>query len=74
MLVLCAREGEVSRVRPALSSVAAAASLWVVALVRFRDTVDWQPGGAVAVGSAVVVVVTALAGIADRRPPRPGHH
>ena len=65
MLALCAVERELARARAALRSVSLAAGLWIVALVRFHDSVRWRPGGGVAVGWAAVVVLTVAVALAS---------
>jgi hypothetical protein len=64
MLLLCAWEREVSRARPALHSVATAAVLWVLAMVRFHDTVRWHLAGAVTVAVPVLLLATIVAALA----------
>lgn len=61
--------GEVARTRFALHSIAAAAILWAVALVRFRDSVRWDAAGTVAMIALAVLLVTA---IGAARPGRAG--
>jgi hypothetical protein len=65
LLVLCAVEREVARTRAALRSVALAAGLWIVALVRFHDSVRWGPPGGVAVGWAAAVILTVAVALAS---------
>ena len=63
MLVLCAWEREVQRTRYALHSVFAAALLWILAVVRFRDSVQWDFGGAITIVAPMVLIATVIAAL-----------
>ena len=63
LLLMCARELELARVRAALHSVVAAAVLWIVALLRFRGEVRWDNAGAVSVAVLVTLIVTVAAAL-----------
>jgi hypothetical protein len=67
LLLLCVAEREVARARAALLAVALAATLWVVALVRYHDSVRWRPGGIVAVVAAALLVLTVVGALAPTR-------
>jgi hypothetical protein len=60
MLVLCAAEREVARTRYALHSVAAAALFWIVAVLRFRSSVEWDFAGAMTIAAPVMLIVTVI--------------
>jgi hypothetical protein len=72
MLALCAWDGEVSRARPSLHTVAAAAVLAIVALVRFHGSVRWELAGAATVAALGALVLTAVGALATARPSRSG--
>ena len=63
MLALCASEREVARTRYALHSVATAALFWVLAVLRFRGSVQWDLGGAMTVAAPVVLIATVIAAL-----------
>jgi hypothetical protein len=63
MLALCALEREVARTRYALHSVATAAFFWILAVSRFRGSVDWGFGGAMTIAAPVVLIATVIAAL-----------
>lgn len=66
MLLLCAWERELARTRYALHSVGAAALLWIIAVLRFRDSVHWEFVGAMTIAAPAVLIATVV--VALRRP------
>ena len=66
MLALCAWEREVARTRYALHSVAAAALLWILAVSRFRSSVQWDFGAALTVAVPVLLIATVIAALQRR--------
>jgi hypothetical protein len=58
MLVMCASEHEVARARCALHSVATAAFLWILAIARFRSSVQWDFGGTMAIAAPALLIAT----------------
>lgn len=70
MLVLCAWEAESARTRSALHAVAASAVLWIVALLRFRGSVEWDIAGVMTVAVPAVLIVTVAVALASAEPAR----
>lgn len=66
MLVLCSAEREVARTRYALHSVATAAFFWILAVLRFRGSVQWDFGGAMTIAVPVVLIATVIAALQRR--------
>lgn len=66
MLLLCTWEREVARARYALHSVGVAALLWIIAVVRFRHSVQWGFGGAMTIVVPAALIVTVIASLMRR--------
>jgi hypothetical protein len=63
MLALCAAEREVARTRYALHSAATAAFFWILAVSRFRSSVQWDFGGALTIAAPVTLIATVIAAL-----------
>ena len=63
MLALCAAEREVARTRYALHSVATAAFFWILAVLRFRNAVQWDFGGVMTIAAPVLLIATVTAAL-----------
>jgi hypothetical protein len=63
MLALCTWEREIARTRYALHSAGAAALLWIIAVVRFRHSVQWGFGGAMTIAVPAALIVTVIASL-----------
>ena len=71
MLALCGWEREVARTRYALHSVATAALFWILAVTRFRSSVQWDFGAAMTIAAPVMLIATVIAALHRRTPPVP---